>query len=532
MALPASGAISMNDVNTELGNPGTTQISLNDTDVRTLFNIPSGAISLSDGYGCSSFTGATLGIIAVTPSAMDYFYFPFFGSQPTVNSVSGCAYCFDTSTWSASGTIPQCGTNRFPAFASGEVAYYEHCGPRGITDGYPCRQDNTTPGVPAQIERTPFWGARLKYCFPTQTYSVGATSYLCTMLPGPIGCQPVVPATYYPKMTINGCNNKGGFSSTTAGYIRWERSGTSVSTFPGAPQFSNQRCGWEFLFANAPDLTTATNCSSGFVGYCKWCQHTRGLCTVGSTWKIPFSTETTSYIGYDTKMSPGPISSSATRFAEATSQTYNNCCNLYSHYSIYYMPTSFVKPFVPEASDKCLSIFSMDTDTYSAATMPVPMATAYSPVAPIYFCNSPPANNACGPNGCVLGFNTYGNSGTAANMNKGYTWGMNSASFFRSPPNLNPPQIPVFCNIFNTCASALTFSTRTYSVISSCLGHTVPGVFGFGGFQQSVNTYKTIAHTEGQKDWCYSTETFGNALAGYSAVGFCANGGESNHNHG
>lgn len=41
----------MADVNTELQLSSTATISLNDTNVRTLFAVPSGAISMSDGYG-------------------------------------------------------------------------------------------------------------------------------------------------------------------------------------------------------------------------------------------------------------------------------------------------------------------------------------------------------------------------------------------------------------------------------------------------------------------------------------------------
>ena len=51
MALPSSGPISLADVNVELGLSATAQISLNDSAVRTLFGKPSGAISMSDGYG-------------------------------------------------------------------------------------------------------------------------------------------------------------------------------------------------------------------------------------------------------------------------------------------------------------------------------------------------------------------------------------------------------------------------------------------------------------------------------------------------
>ena len=51
MALPASGQISLNDVNVELGNSATAQIGLGDAAVRGLFGVASGQISMSDGYG-------------------------------------------------------------------------------------------------------------------------------------------------------------------------------------------------------------------------------------------------------------------------------------------------------------------------------------------------------------------------------------------------------------------------------------------------------------------------------------------------
>lgn len=51
MALPSSGAISLGQVNTELGVSATATRSLNDSTTRTLFGVASGAISLSQGYG-------------------------------------------------------------------------------------------------------------------------------------------------------------------------------------------------------------------------------------------------------------------------------------------------------------------------------------------------------------------------------------------------------------------------------------------------------------------------------------------------
>lgn len=49
-----SGQISLNDVNVELGFPGTTTISMNQSDVRTLAGVPSGAISMQNLQGKSN----------------------------------------------------------------------------------------------------------------------------------------------------------------------------------------------------------------------------------------------------------------------------------------------------------------------------------------------------------------------------------------------------------------------------------------------------------------------------------------------
>lgn len=51
MALPSSGAISLGQVNTELGVSATATRSLGDTTTRNLFGVASGAISMSQGYG-------------------------------------------------------------------------------------------------------------------------------------------------------------------------------------------------------------------------------------------------------------------------------------------------------------------------------------------------------------------------------------------------------------------------------------------------------------------------------------------------
>jgi hypothetical protein len=59
MTLPASGAISFGDVNTELGLTATAQISLGDAAVRNLFALASGAIDMNTGHGKANWTPVT-----------------------------------------------------------------------------------------------------------------------------------------------------------------------------------------------------------------------------------------------------------------------------------------------------------------------------------------------------------------------------------------------------------------------------------------------------------------------------------------
>jgi len=66
MTLPASGQISMSQVNTELGYASNAQISLNDAAVRALAGIPSGAISLNDLHGKTFAYAVPLGLIMMS----------------------------------------------------------------------------------------------------------------------------------------------------------------------------------------------------------------------------------------------------------------------------------------------------------------------------------------------------------------------------------------------------------------------------------------------------------------------------------
>ena len=63
MALQGSGAISINNINVELGKAGTTTSSLGLADFRTLAGVASGAISMSNFYGKSKYISASGGTI-------------------------------------------------------------------------------------------------------------------------------------------------------------------------------------------------------------------------------------------------------------------------------------------------------------------------------------------------------------------------------------------------------------------------------------------------------------------------------------
>jgi len=68
MTLPASGPLSLSAVNTELQLSSTATISLNDASVRTLFAVPSGAISMSSGYGKAYTIPGNSGILTTGSS--------------------------------------------------------------------------------------------------------------------------------------------------------------------------------------------------------------------------------------------------------------------------------------------------------------------------------------------------------------------------------------------------------------------------------------------------------------------------------
>jgi hypothetical protein len=158
MTLQASGAISFSDVNTELGLSSTSQISMNDTAVRTLFNQASGAISMTAGYGKSntSTPGAPTSVSASatgSSSASVSFSAPACTGHLTIDyyqaiSSPGCITATGTSPISVTGLSASTSyTFRVRAHNSKGYGCYSSSSGSITTSPPPGAQLYTTPGT-------------------------------------------------------------------------------------------------------------------------------------------------------------------------------------------------------------------------------------------------------------------------------------------------------------------------------------------------------------------------------------------------
>lgn len=101
MALQTSGQISLNDVNVELGNSGTAQISMGSSAVRGLFGVASGQIRMSDGYGkANEFVLTNEGTINGQSNRKQITVSSFISSGETIKVPSGFW------VWSDSTSVP------------------------------------------------------------------------------------------------------------------------------------------------------------------------------------------------------------------------------------------------------------------------------------------------------------------------------------------------------------------------------------------------------------------------------------------
>lgn len=93
MTLQSSGAISLSNVNVELGRSSTAQISLGETAVRNLAGVASGAISLSNLYGKSNVSFTPAG--GTSSASPDYVgSYEFYPASATL-----LITCTQTATW-------------------------------------------------------------------------------------------------------------------------------------------------------------------------------------------------------------------------------------------------------------------------------------------------------------------------------------------------------------------------------------------------------------------------------------------------
>jgi hypothetical protein len=139
MTLQSSGAISLGNVNTELGRSSTATISLGETAVRNLAGVSSGAIALSNLYGKSNVTftpnGGTSAGTAVELSDAGILY-----ASVTISCTQSAVWTWTelgsgtasvSSGGSASSITFQVSTTEFGGFRNSEVTVQATAG--GIT---------------------------------------------------------------------------------------------------------------------------------------------------------------------------------------------------------------------------------------------------------------------------------------------------------------------------------------------------------------------------------------------------------------
>jgi len=174
MALPASGAISLSAVNTELGLSSTAAIGMNDSAVRTLFGKASGAIALGDGYGKSNtipFTGFnTISTFNGSTTTSTFMYgaasnssgrlvaVGYRSNAGNTNSLPVFSYSDNGSTWTTPAVMGSASSGFYYMYdvacsSSGKyiaVGYYTTTG----SDGYCCfstSTDGATWTTPTQM---------------------------------------------------------------------------------------------------------------------------------------------------------------------------------------------------------------------------------------------------------------------------------------------------------------------------------------------------------------------------------------------
>lgn len=151
MTLQASGAISLNQINVEMGLSGTAKISLNDAAVRQMLEKPSGAISMQNAYGKSfrtrfvntvARTSVSIHTLMGSPTEVDDYVFV----NNAVISASTASYALRTGTFPAGSTLTIINNSYIRGWGgtgSSDATIIGGAGGTAIYLNMSCRIDNT-----------------------------------------------------------------------------------------------------------------------------------------------------------------------------------------------------------------------------------------------------------------------------------------------------------------------------------------------------------------------------------------------------
>ena len=309
MTLPASGDISMSQVNTELGFSSSTQRALGDAAVRTLFSVASGAISLNDGHGKSAGGSAT-----------------FYGSVSNTGACTHYTWVVPTGVSSVSVLAVNAGNGK------NNAGTYTTAGPPGgaigFINNYPVCAGNTvdmwvagTPTATNNASCTFFFGQRPNYYTWGYTSGTAPTDSLNSHCNGQTFGRPLSVSYLYQLGNTpcynGGTNNQGGqpvlYCRKVFDPLIYNGIGTSAPAYRSPSQYNGMNlCGG--------GASRACN-KHGARGFMHACAPTTGRCWPnGRAWRAK-----SIYYGSDANYGYGPSRANPCA-ALGTSGVYN-CAN-------------------------------------------------------------------------------------------------------------------------------------------------------------------------------------------------------------
>lgn len=182
MPIPPSGPITMEMINTELGYPATQIISLNDTAVRALAQVPAGVISLSNFYGKSSTVTKGLGWGLYSPTVAQFSVLQDFPTDTLTTNTPRNAGAFGQQmngpsvSYVSSGLFnvtPGATVLNTVAYTYATATYNSNVinAPATRTSSFGGNTPTTGYVLSGQVGATPFSVSAIKFSFSSLTYS-------------------------------------------------------------------------------------------------------------------------------------------------------------------------------------------------------------------------------------------------------------------------------------------------------------------------------------------------------------------------